>query len=46
MFRFERERDRKKAGEGQSERERDTQDPKYASGCALSAQSPMWGSNS
>ena len=33
-------------GEGQRERERKTQNLKQAPGSELSAQSPMWGSNS
>ena len=37
----EREREREKAGEGQ--REGETQNPKWAPGSELSAQSPMWG---
>ena len=40
----ERETEHKQAGEGQ--RERETQNPKQAPGSELSAQSPMWGSNS
>ena len=44
MFIFEKERDRAWAGEGQ--RERETQNRKQAPGSELSAQSPMWGSNS
>ena len=37
-------RDRARAGEGQ--RERETQNPKQAPGSELSAQRPIWGSNS
>ena len=44
LFIFETQRDRVLAGEGQ--RERETQNPKQAPGSELSAQSPMWGSNS
>ena len=33
------------SGEG-SERERETEDPKQAPGSMLTAESPMWGSNS
>ena len=43
MFIFERERERERVGEGQ--RDRESQNLKQAPGSALSAQSPMWGSN-
>ena len=44
LFLRERHRDRAQAREGQ--RERETQNPEQAPGSELSAQSPMWGSNS
>ena len=44
VYLFLRERDRAQAGEGQ--RDTETQNPKQAPGCELSAQSPTWGSNS
>ena len=43
MFIFERER---QSTREKGQRERETQNPKQAPGCELSAQSPMWGSNS
>ena len=47
---FERERERERESERESregaERERETQNLKQAPGSELSAQSPMWGSNS
>ena len=46
MFIFEREGDRTWAGEGQRERERETQNLKQAPSSELSAQNPVWGSNS
>ena len=43
---FERERKRDRAREGKGQREMETQNLKQAPGSKLSAQSPMWGSNS
>ena len=45
MFIFERERDRQTEHKQAGQRERETQNPKQAPGSELSAQSPMWGSN-
>ena len=46
MFIFERERDTDRAWAGEEQREKETQNPKQAPVSELSAQSPMWGSNS
>ena len=46
VYLFLRERESDRAREGKGQRERETQNLKQAPGSELSAESPMWGSNS